>query len=75
MGENGMHSKNAGGRQSRPSAPHHINAKLTVGFSGLRRRAVQSNAVGYSPREAPRPTRPDLSTRGRHHDLANRENE
>gem|GEM_PF-2007625 len=30
---------------------------IKVGFAGLRRRAKLSNAVGYSPRDAPRPQR------------------
>ena len=74
MGENGMHSNSAGGRQSRPSAQTSSRAFLTVGFNGLRKRAKLSNAVGYSPSDAPRHKRPDLSTRSRHHDLENREN-
>ena len=74
MGENGMHSNSAGGRQSRPSAQTSSRAKLTLGFNGLRKRAKLSNAVGYSAIEAPRHTRPDLSPRNRHHDLENREN-
>ena len=74
MGENGMHSNSAGGRQSRPSAQTSTRATLTVGFNGLRKRAKLSNAVGYSAMEAPRHTRPDLSPRDRHHDLENREN-
>jgi len=74
MGENGMHSNSAGGRQSRPSAHTSNRAILTVGFNGLRKRAKLSNAVGYSPSDAPRHERPDLSTRSRHHDLENREN-
>ena len=74
MGENGMHSNSAGGRPSRPSAPHHSEAVLTVGFRGLQRRARLSNAIGYSAAEAPRPKRPDLSTRSRHHDLEKRDN-
>ena len=74
MGENGMHSNSAGGRQSRPSAHTSTRAILTVGFNGLRKRAKLSNAVGYSPSDAPRHERPNLSTRSRHHDLENREN-
>ncbi len=74
MGENGMHSNSAGGRQSRPSAHTSTRAILTVGFNGLRKRAKLSNAGGYSPSDAPRQERPDLSTRSRHHDLENREN-
>ena len=74
VGENGMHSNSAGGRQSRPSAQNSTRATLTVGFNGLRKRAKLSNAVGYSAMEAPRHTRPDLSPRNRHHDLENREN-
>ena len=74
MGENGMHSNSAGGRQSRPSAHTSTRAILTVGFNGLRKRAKLSNAVGYSPSDAPRHERPDLSRRSRHHDLENREN-
>ena len=74
MGENGMHSNSAGGRQRRPSAQTSTRATLTVGFNGLRKRAKLSNAVGYSAMEAPRHTRPDLSPRDRHHDLENREN-
>ena len=74
MGENGMHSNSAGGRQSRSSAHTSTRAILTVGFNGLRKRAKLSNAVGYSPSDAPRHERPDLSTRSRHHDLENREN-
>ena len=49
-------------------------AVLTVGFRGLQRRARLSNAIGYSAAEAPRPKRPDLSTRSRHHDLEKRDN-
>ena len=74
VGENGMHSNSAGGRQSRPSAQTSFRANLTLGFNGLRKRAKLSNAVGYSAIEAPRHTRPDLSPRNRHHDLENREN-
>ena len=74
VGENGMHSNSAGGRQSRPSAQTSTRATLTVGFNGLRKRATLSNAVGYSPSDAPRQERPNLSTRSRHHDLENREN-
>ena len=74
MGENGMHSNSAGGRQSRPSAQTSTQAILTVGFNGIRKRAKLSNAVGYSPSDAPRQERPNLSTRSRHHDLENREN-
>jgi len=74
VGENGMHSNSAGGRQSRPSAQTSTRATLTVGFNGIRRRAKLSNAVGYSPSDAPRQERPNLSTRSRHHDLENREN-
>ena len=74
VGENGMHSNSAGGRQSRPSAQTSTRAILTVGFNGIRKRAKLSNAVGYSPSDAPRQERPNLSTRSRHHDLENREN-
>ncbi len=74
VGENGMHSNSAGGRQSRPSAQTSTRATLTVGFNGIRKRAKLSNAVGYSPSDAPRHERPNLSTRSRHHDLENREN-
>ncbi|HII43367.1 TPA: hypothetical protein HA325_01960 [Candidatus Thalassarchaeaceae archaeon] len=74
MGENGMHSNSAGGRHSRPSAPHHSKAVLTIGFSALQRRARLSNAIGYSAAEAPRPERADLSPRSRHHDLEKRDN-
>ena len=74
VGENGMHSNSAGGRQSRPSAQTSTRAFLTVGFNGIRKRAKLSNAVGYSPSDAPRQERPNLSTRSRHHDLENREN-
>ena len=74
MGENGMHSNSAGGRHSRPSAQSSSPAVFTVGFNGLRKRAKLSNAVGYSPSDAPRHKRPDLSPRSRHHDLENRDN-
>ena len=74
VGENGMHSNSAGGRQSRPSAQTSTRAILTVGFNGIRKRAKLSNAVGYLPSDAPRQERPNLSTRSRHHDLENREN-
>ena len=74
VGENGMHSNSAGGRQSRPSAQTSTRAILTVGFNGIRKRAKLSNAVGYSPSDAPRKARANLSTRSRHHDLENREN-
>ena len=73
MGENGMHS-NPRGRHSRPSAQSSSPAVFTVGFNGIRKRAKLSNAEGYSPSDAPRQERPNLSTRSRHHDLENREN-
>ncbi|HIE80961.1 MAG TPA: hypothetical protein EYQ07_00230 [Candidatus Poseidoniales archaeon] len=57
MGENGMHSKKAGGRHRRLPATHPSRAMIKIGFAGLRRRAKLSNAVGYSPRDAPRPQR------------------
>ena len=54
MGEDGMHTKNAGG-PTNPLAktPNSVN-KFTRGFRGVAHRARLSNAVGYNAKEAPR---------------------
>ncbi len=64
-----MHSEDAGGPINRPSADSPPHSRLTIGFRGLRDRANISNAVGYSPREAPRNQRKVLSSRDRHHNM------
>ena len=55
MGEDGMHTKNAGGASKDPLAntPNTVN-KFTRGFRVVVHRARLSNAVGYNAKEAPR---------------------
>ncbi len=54
MSEDGMH-KNVGGLKSPLTQKH--QAKIIIGFSGVRNRAKLSNAVGYDAKEVPRITR------------------
>jgi len=55
MGEDGMHTKNAGERTERSLAhTQQLPNKLKIGFRGIVNRAKLSNAVGYDARSAPR---------------------
>jgi hypothetical protein len=54
MGEDGMHTKNAGGSENPlANTPYSVN-KFTRGFRGVAHRARLSNAIGYNAKEAPR---------------------
>ncbi len=66
-----MHSDDAGGRKNRPSADSSKRSRLTIGLRRLRNRATLSNAVGYSPRDAPRNERNNHTSRNRHHNMEN----
>ena len=57
MSEDGMH-KNVGGREKRPLTQMQSDkSEIIIGFSGVRKRARLSNAVGYQARDAPREKR------------------
>ena len=52
-----MH-KNVGGREKRPLTQMQSDkSEIIIGFSGVRKRARLSNAVGYQARDAPREKR------------------
>jgi hypothetical protein len=54
MGEDGVHTKNAGGSKNPlANTPYSVN-KFTRGFRGVAHRARLSNAIGYNAKEAPR---------------------
>ena len=57
MSDDGMH-KNVGGREKRSLTQMQSDkSKIIIGFSGVRKRARLSNAVGYQARDAPREKR------------------
>jgi len=57
MSDDGMH-KNVGGREKRPLTQMQSDkSEIIIGFSGVRKRARLSNAVGYQARDAPREKR------------------
>ena len=57
MSDDGMH-KNVGGREKRPLPQMQSDkSEIIIGFSGVRKRARLSNAVGYQARDAPREKR------------------
>ena len=54
MGEDGMHTKNAGGPKNPLVNTPKSKDKFHRGFAGIVQRAKLSNAVGYNAKEAPR---------------------
>ena len=54
MGEDGMHTKNAGGPKNPLVNTPKSKDKFQRGFAGIDQRAKLSNAVGYNAKEAPR---------------------
>jgi len=54
MGEDGMHTKNAGGSESPLANTPKSKKEFRRGFRGVVHRARLSNAVGYNAKEAPR---------------------
>ena len=57
MSDDGMH-KNVGGREKRSLTQMQSDkSEIIIGFSGVRKRARLSNAVGYQARDAPREKR------------------
>ena len=65
LSEDGMH-KNVGGRQKRPLTHNHSGqARILIGFSGLRGRAKLTNAIGYDARDTPQGNRGKTRQTGR----------
>lgn len=57
MSDDGMH-KNVGEREKRSLTQMQSDkSEIIIGFSGVRKRARLSNAVGYQARDAPREKR------------------
>ena len=57
MSKDGMH-KNVGGQEKRPlTQMQSAKSKIIIGFSGVRKRAKLSNAIGYEARDVPREKR------------------
>ena len=54
MGEDGMHTKNAGGPKTPLANTPKSKDRFQRGFRGVVHRARLSNAVGYNAKEAPR---------------------
>ena len=54
MGEDGMHTKNAGGPNTPLANTPKSKDRFQRGFRGVVHRARLSNAVGYNAKEAPR---------------------
>lgn len=54
MGEDGMHTKNAGGPKTPLAKTPRPKDRFQRGFRGVVHRARLSNAVGYNAKEAPR---------------------
>ena len=54
MGEDGMHTKNAGGPKTPLANTPKSKDRFQRGFRGVVHRARLSNAVGFNAKEAPR---------------------